>query len=99
MSDEHFTVDGTLIEAWGGQKSFPRKDEDDGPHGGGDFHGEPQSNQTHASSTDPEARLIIGHKLTKRSGRITTGADKAYDTRHFVSTVRELGVTPHVSRR
>ncbi len=40
------------------------------------------------------------HALTKRrSGRITTGADKAYDTRDFVSTVRELGVTPHVARR
>src|SRR5439155_969514 len=59
MSDEHFTVDGTLIEAWAGQKSFRRKDKDkdDGSGSGGDFHGEPRSNQTHASSTDPEARL------------------------------------------
>jgi transposase len=57
LSDEHFTVDGTLIEAWAGQKSFRRKDEDDGSKGGGDFHGEPRSNQTHASNTDPEARL------------------------------------------
>src|ERR1019366_5056369 len=43
MSDEHFTVDGTLIEAWAGQKSFRRKDEDGGG-GGGDFHGQPRSN-------------------------------------------------------
>jgi hypothetical protein len=43
---------------------------------------------------------IMLHELTlKRSGRITTGSDKAYDTRDFVSTVRELGVTPHVARR
>jgi hypothetical protein len=58
MSDEHFTVDGTLIEAWAGQKSFRRKDSDkDGGGGGGDFHGESRRNRTHASSTDPEARL------------------------------------------
>jgi len=44
-----------------------------------------------------DAALLMLHDLTrKRSGRITTGADKAYDTRDFVSTVRELGVTPHV---
>ena len=143
MSDEHFTVDGTLIEAWAGQKSFRRKD-DGGSGSGGDFHGESRRNQTHASRTDPEARLYkkstgqesklsyLGHTLVenrngwivaamttqadgraerdaallmlyeltrKRSGRITTGADKAYDTRDFVDTVRELGVTPHVARR
>jgi transposase len=145
MSDEHFTVDGTLIEAWAGQKSFRRKDEDEGGGGsGGDFRGELRRNQTHASSTDPEARLYrksagqeaklsyLGHTLVenrngliaaamttqadgraerdaallmlyeltrKRSGRVTTGADKAYDTQDFVSTLRELGVTPHVARR
>jgi transposase len=145
MSDEHFTVDGTLIEAWAGQKSFRRKqDEKAGPGQGGNFHGESRSNQTHASSTDSEARLYkkaagqeaklsyLGHTLVenrngliaaamttqadgmaerdaallmlqeltrKRSGRITAGADKAYDTRDFVTTVRELGVTPHVARR
>ena len=48
-----------------------------------------------------DAALLMLHELTRkrRSGRITTGADKAYDTRDFVSTVRELGVTPHVARR
>jgi hypothetical protein len=45
---------GTLIEAWAGQKSVRRKDEDGG---GGDFHGKLRSNRTHASSTDSEARL------------------------------------------
>src|ERR1700756_5587306 len=141
MSDEHFTVDGTLIEAWAGQKSFRRKDEDGGP--GGNFHGEPRRNQTHASRTDPEARLYkksagqeaklsyLGHTLVEnrngliaaamttqadgraerdaallmlhelsrgRRGSITTGADKAYETREFVSTVREFGGTPPVAR-
>lgn len=56
MSDEHFTVDGTLIEAWAGQKSFRRKDDDtDGD--GRNFHGQSRKNDTHASTTDPEARL------------------------------------------
>lgn len=61
MSDEHFTVDGTLIEAWASQKSFQRKDDGDGPDDpagdGRDFHGETRTNDTHASKTDPDARL------------------------------------------
>jgi hypothetical protein len=56
MSDEHFTVDGTLIEAWASQKSFQRKD--GGTDGDGrQFRGESRSNETHASTTDPDARL------------------------------------------
>ncbi len=56
MSDEHFTVDGTLIEAWASQKSFQRKD--GGTDGDGrNFRGEERKNDTHASKTDPEARL------------------------------------------
>ena len=56
MSDEHFTVDGTLIEAWASQKSFQRKD--GGPDGDGrDFRGQSRKNDTHASTTDPDARL------------------------------------------
>ena len=56
MSDEHFTVDGTLIEAWASQKSFQRKD--GGPDGDGrNFHGQGRKNDTHASKTDPDARL------------------------------------------
>jgi transposase len=56
MSDEHFTVDGTLIEAWASQKSFQRKDggpDDDGRN----FRGQERKNDTHASKTDPDARL------------------------------------------
>ena len=61
MSDEHFTVDGTLIEAWASQKSFRRKDGNGkrpGPGGEIDFHGEKRTNQTHESTTDAEARLF-----------------------------------------
>src|SRR6201997_2714699 len=61
-SDEHFTVDGTLIEAWAGLKSFQGKDQqnpppDDPGNPTIDFHGETRSNQTHESTTDPDALL------------------------------------------
>ncbi len=66
LSDEHFTVDGTLLEAWAGQKSFRRIDDDQEPPAAGsgegsnptvNFHGEKRSNDTHCSTTDPEALL------------------------------------------
>lgn len=61
MSAEHFSVDGTLIEAWASTKSFRPKDEDDDDRGDGnrwaDFKGKKRSNDTHQSTTDPEARL------------------------------------------
>ena len=63
LSDEHFTVDGTLLEAWAGAKSFKRKDgKSEPPEEGGsnptvNFHGEKRSNETHASTTDADARL------------------------------------------
>ena len=58
LSQEHFTVDGTMIEAWASQKSFQRKDggDDDG-QGRANFHGDKRTNETHASKTDPDARL------------------------------------------
>ena len=87
LSDEHFTVDGTLIQAWAGQKSFRAKESVDGreppPAPAGEsnptvnFRGEKRSNETHASTTDPEARLYkksagseaklayLGHVLTE----------------------------------
>lgn len=64
LSHEHFTVDGTLLEAWASQKSFRRKDGSTPPSSDGDpknptvdFRGEKRSNKTHASVTDPDARL------------------------------------------
>ena len=82
MSDDHFTVDGTLIQAWASQKSFRAKDgSDDGD--GTNFHGQKRSNETHESSTDPDARLYkksygkeshlayLGHALVEnRNGLI-----------------------------
>src|SRR5689334_18777607 len=62
LSNEHFSVDGTLIEAWASMKSFRPKDGSGEPPGAGrngkrDFHGEKRSNETHASTTDSDARL------------------------------------------
>src|SRR3979490_369226 len=63
LSDEHFTVDGTLLEAWASVKSFQRKDgkpmapPDDPGNATVDFHGEKRSNETHESKTDPDAKL------------------------------------------
>jgi transposase len=88
LSNEHFTVDGTLIEAWASMKSFRPKDDQDPPSSGGrnsevDFKGEKRKNQTHQSTTDPEAQLLkkgkgkeaklcfMGHALMEnRSGLV-----------------------------
>jgi len=82
LSDEHFTVDGTLIEAWASHKSFRPKD-DPNNKSGGNFHGNKRRNETHESKTDPEARLFrkgrgkeaklcyMGHVLTEnRNGLV-----------------------------
>src|SRR5262245_25868374 len=64
LSREHFTVDGTLVEAWASLKSFrPKDDREDDPPGDGrnasrDFHGERRTNDSHASTTEPDARLF-----------------------------------------
>src|SRR6202022_483374 len=58
MSDDHFTVDGTLIQAWASHKSFRPEDSSDDEGGdGSNFHGRKRSNDTHESTTDPDARL------------------------------------------
>lgn len=149
-SDEHFTVDGTLIEAWAGLKSFRRKDgqgagpsDDDPGNPTVNFHGEKRRNDTHQSKTDPAAKLFrksnghesklayLGHvvmenrnglvvagaisqaggraevdtalellaRIPRAGGRITVGADKAYNTRDFVSGSRTLEATPHVAEK
>ena len=146
LSAEHFSVDETQIKAWASMKSFRRRDgsdQDSGPgrNGERDFHGDKRSNETHASTTDPDARLsrkaagreaklaytghllmenrnglVVDARLTQATGtaepqaacdmisdlpaggRVTVGADKAYDTAAFVARMRELGVTPHVAQ-
>jgi transposase len=146
LSGEHFSVDGTLIEAWASIKSFQPRDgngpgPDPGRNGERDFRGEKRSNETHQSLTDPDARLYrkgdgqpaklcyLGHVLmenrnglivdaeltqatgwaeraaaeamietTAPMGRVTLGADKAYDAASHIANLRAIGVTPHVAQ-
>jgi hypothetical protein len=87
LSDEHFTVDGTLIEAWAGRKSFKRKDgkdpkppsDDDPGNPSVDFHGERRSNQTHRSTTDPEAQLA--RKGPGKEAKLSFAAHTLMDNR------------------
>ena len=84
LSGEHFSVDGTLIQAWAGHKSFVPKDDDQANGDGGDFKGERRSNETHESKTDADARLyrkgntaselrFMGHTLSdNRHGLIAS---------------------------
>jgi transposase len=84
LSDEHFSVDGTLIEAWASHKSFKPKggsDESDGS----DFHGQSRKNDTHASTTDPDAKLYrkamgreaklsyVGHAVMENRNGLAVG--------------------------
>jgi transposase len=79
MSDEHFTVDGTLIEAWASQKSFQAKDEP--PDGDGrNFHGQTRTNDTHASTTDPDAKLY--RKTSNGEARLSYLGHLLIENRH-----------------
>jgi len=84
-SDEHFTVDGTLIEAWASLKSFHRKDEskappDDPGNPTVNFHGEKRSNRTHESTTDPDAKLA--RKGYGREAKLSYNANLLVENRH-----------------
>jgi hypothetical protein len=93
LSSDHFSVAGALIEAWASMKSFrPRDGSDDPPPSSGgrnretDFHGQKHSNETHASTTDPAARLyrkgpgkegklcLMGHALMENRNGLVVGA-------------------------
>jgi IS5 family transposase len=87
LSDEHFTVDGTLIEAWAGLKSFQRKDgQGAGPSDSDpgnptiNFHGESRRNDTHESTTDPEARLA--RKGDGKESKLSYGAHVLMENRN-----------------
>ena len=85
MSDEHFSVDGTLIEAAASIKSFRRRDDDDDSRGDGqgasdDFRGEKLSNATHQSTTDPDARLM--RKGRGKEAKLVFMAHALMDNRH-----------------
>jgi transposase len=86
LSDEHFTVDGTLLEAWASMKSFQRKDgkpvgpPDDPGNATVDFHGEKRSNQTHASKTDPDAKMA--RKGKGKEAKLSYNGNLLVENRH-----------------
>ncbi len=88
LSDEHFTVDGTLIEAWASHKSFKPKDQSDSDEGGSnpsvDFRKQRRTNDTHASRTDPEARLY--KKSKGAESRLCYMGHLMIDNRHGLAT-------------
>jgi hypothetical protein len=79
LSGEHFSVDGTLIQAWAGHKSFVRKDGSDEPGGGGSFKGQTRSNETHESNTDADARL---YRKGKTASELRFMGHTLSDNRH-----------------
>ena len=94
LSSDHFSVDGTLIQAWASQKSFRRKDGGDEPpgpgrNGGRDFKGEKRSNDTHESKTDPEAKIM--RKGKGREAKLSFTGNVLMENRHGL--VVDMNVT------
>ena len=95
LSDEHFSVDGTLIEAWASLKSFRPKDGGGSPPDAGgdrDFKGEQRRNDTHASTTDPEAKL--SRKGPGKEAKLCFTGHALMDNRHGLLT--DVSLTPSV---
>ena len=115
LSDEHFSVDGTLLEAWASTKSFRPKDgsgppPDPGRNGEQDFHGQKRSNETHASTTDPDARLyrkgqgkeaklcFMGHALMENRNGLIVGATATRASGHAERLAAQHLIEPHANR-
>ena len=91
ISNEHFSVDGTLIEAWASTKSFRPKDENDDGNSANsfrDFKGEPRSNHTHESKTDPDAKLLKKSKGT--ASKLCFGAHAVMDNRNGLCVLMDV---------
>ena len=89
LSDEHFSVDGTLVEAWASQKSFRPKDDPGGGAGGaGDFKGERRTNETHRSTSDPQARLYRRGKA--QEAKLSYLGHVLMENRHGLAVAGEL---------
>ena len=102
LSSEHFSVDGTLIEAWASIKSFRRRD--GGDEGGGpgrnaerNFHGERRTNDTHQSTTDPEARLY--KKGEGQPARLCYIGHALMENRHGLAVVGEVSQATGTAER
>jgi transposase len=91
VSDDHFSVDGTLIEAWASLKSFKPKGSDHGPGDGNnwaDFKGENRRNQTHESTTDAEAKLI--RKGEGQQARLCFAGHATMENRHGLCVLFDI---------
>ena len=80
LSDEHFSVDGTLIEAWASQKSFRPRDGSGDDDDGANFHGQKRKNDTHASTSDPDSRLY--RKAAGREAKLCYMGHATMENRH-----------------
>ncbi len=115
LSSEHFPVDGTLLEAWASTKSFRPKDGSGPPPGAGrngeqDFHGQTRSNDTHASTTDGDARLykkgqgkeaklcFMGHALMENRNGLIIGATATRASGHAERLAAQHLIEPHAER-
>ena len=95
LSDEHFSVDGTLIEAWASQRSFRPKDGSDGD--GSDFHGQTRKNDTHQSTTDPDSRLY--RKAAGREARLCYMGHVVMENRHGLAVAGLLSKATGTTER
>jgi len=91
LSDEHFSVDGTLIEAWASQKSFRPKD-GSGDDDGANFHGQKRKNDTHASTSDPNSRLY--RKAAGREAKLSYMGHATMENRHGLAVA---GMVTHAN--
>jgi hypothetical protein len=92
LSDEHFSVDGTLIEAWASQKSFRPKDGSGDDDGGTNFHGQKRKNDTHASTSDPDSRLY--RKAAGREAKLSYMGHATMENRHGLAVA---GMVTHAN--
>jgi transposase len=114
LSGEHFSVDGTLLEAWASTKSFRPKDGSGPPpapgrNGEQDFHGQKRSNDTHVSTTDPDARLykkgpgkeaklcFMGHALMENRNGLIVGAVATRASGHAERLAAQHLIEPHAA--
>jgi hypothetical protein len=93
ISDEHFTVDGTLLEAWASLKSFQAKDKQDAPPDDPgnptvDFHGQERSNETHQSKTDPDA--LLARKGKGKEAKLSYNGNLLVENRNGLIVNAEL---------
>src|SRR6516165_6753904 len=95
LSDEHFSVDGTLIEAWASQKSFRPKD--GGGDDGANFHGQTRKNDTHRSTTDPDSRLY--RKAAGREAKLCYMGHVTMENRHGLAVAGVLSKATGTAER